>query len=184
MAFESRYWRAQIKRDINFLGKKINIRVRGIESDDAIDQIFSQIEIKLFTMAYSLRKLMDTKRFPDKISKTKIRAKRYKHNKKRIRPLGIFDDYYEISSRGEEVNLEIREVCNQFTHSYFFQPCPNSRGCLKILFFVSDRDKNKYLYSLDIKYFLGRILQIIDKDSKEMHIIFDEKENDYNIICK
>jgi len=146
MAFESRYWRTQLKRDISFIAKKIDISVVDMKPDD-LDTIFSQIEIKLFTITYSLRKLMDTRKFPDTIAEKNVQVVSYRRNEKPIKPFGMFADYYELDSGTELVKKSLREICNQFTHAYFFNPVPNSEGRIKDIFFVSDRDREKCLYS-------------------------------------
>lgn len=72
MAFESVFWRSKIKREISFIKKKMDINMREIEDENRFESIFSHIEIKLFIIAYSLRKLMDTYKFPDDVPKKKI----------------------------------------------------------------------------------------------------------------
>jgi hypothetical protein len=96
----------------------------------------------------------------------------------------MFNKCYDLSSGGRDEYLTLREICNQFTHAYHFQPISNQKGDIKKLFFISDRDVNKYLYSLNINYFLKEVLKIIDKDSKEITIIFDKTKNKYITTCK
>lgn len=186
MAFESRYWRSQIKRDITFLMKKLEVRLASLipatDYPDDLDKLYSQVEIKLFTITYSLRKLMDTKRFPDRVSEKKIKAKRYqRNNKKSLRPFGLFEDYYDLNLKGAVVSLELREVCNQFTHAYFFEPIPNAKGCIGTIFFVSDRYKNKCIYSLNIKSFLNQIFKIVDEFPTATHFVFDKAKKEFVI---
>jgi len=173
----------KLKKDINFLNKKLENSLKNM-TEIGIEKIFSGIEIKLFTITYSLRKLMDTHRFPDSVSIKKIKIKKYKRNKGRFSPVEMFDKCYDLASGGNNEYLLLREICNQFTHANHFQPICNQKGNIKNLFFVSDRDVNKYLYSLNIKYFLKEILKIIDKDSKEIIITFDKATDKYVTVCK
>ena len=67
MAFESRFWRAEIKRDLSFLERKLSNQLNYADDVD-LDEFFSMVEIKLFTVAYGIRKLMETGQFPDRLS--------------------------------------------------------------------------------------------------------------------
>lgn len=181
MAFESRFWRKQIKKDITFLKKKLNfntIKFQDVPFDPDLDEFISVVEIKLFTTAYSLRKLMDTKKFPDSTSKEKVEVRRYKRNKISFVPWGYFDDYYYMNENSK-IYLDLREICNQFIHSYFFQPLTNSKGFLSDLFFVSEHDRNECLYSLEIKNFLDHISIIVDKYPKLVSHTYDKTKDEY-----
>lgn len=183
MAFESRYWRKRIHQDISLIKNKLLIKTRDLDSDK-IDEVFSFIEIKLFLITYSLRKLMDTRKFPDFVGGKDLKILKYNRNsKKPYRPWGMFEDYYDLSNN-YKFKLSFREVCNQFTHAEVFQPVSNNRGYVRYLFFVSDRDKNKHLYRISILYFLNEIEKIIDLYPKSILTQFDHKSNKYLIIVK
>lgn len=178
MAFESVYWRAQIKRDIRFLRKKLEIRVDNLNSDK-LDYVFSQIEIKLFTITYAFRKLMDTRRLPDKIGMARIKVKKYKrNNKKNIIPWHGFEDYYDLASNSAD-SLTLRKICNQFIHSYWFQPIGNSKGYIRTVFFVSNDLKEKYLFSINLKYFLSQLEKHIEKYPRSISYTYDAKKGEY-----
>jgi len=119
MAFESFFWRNQIKRDIDYILKRLEINLAKLE-DEKIDQVFSEVEIKFFTITYSLRKLMDTKKFPDCISEYEINVSEFPRNsKKYIKPWSSFDSYYDFKKL-QKRKLSLRKICNQFIHAYFF----------------------------------------------------------------
>jgi len=183
MAFESKFWRNQIKRDINYLNKKMKVNVRNLNEEEN-DCLYSQIEIKLFTITYSLRKLMDTKKFPDNVGKKRINISKYKRNdKKQIRPFGLFDDYYFLDNKSSEF-ITLRYLCGQFVHAYFFQPIPDKKGNIKKLFFVSNSAKEDGIYSLSITLLLKNILKICDKYPDSIDYHFDEEKEGYAVNCK
>ena len=80
MSFESYYWRKNLKRDLKFIENKLEINFSKI-NDEKVDEIYSLVEIKLFTIAYSIRKLLDTRKFPDMISQKEIPVIVYPRNK-------------------------------------------------------------------------------------------------------
>jgi hypothetical protein len=157
MAFESRFWRAEIKRDISFLERKLSNKLNFADDVD-LDKFFSTVEIKLFTIAYALRKLMETGKFPDRVSAVKLNVSQYNRNQKRIRSWGSFDDYYDLSSQNK-IKMELRFLCNQFIHARFFQPVGNSNG-----------------YSITIKSLLARVRTIVDLYPKKINVVYSESE--------
>lgn len=172
MAFESRYWRAEIKRDISYLERKLSNRLNYTDEIN-LDKFFSVVEIKLFTIAYALRKLMETGKFPDCVSAVKLNVRQYNRNKKRIRFWGSFDDYYDLE-RNKNIKIELRFLCNQFIHARFFQPVGNRNGFVRVVYFVSDRDQQKYIYSINVKSLLARIRTIVDLYPKKVNVSYSE----------
>ncbi len=174
MAFESRFWRAEIKRDISFLERKLSNKINFADDVD-LDKFFSTVEIKLFTIAYALRKLMETGKFPDRVSAVKLNVSQYNRNQKRIRSWGSFDDYYDLSSQ-KKIKMELRFLCNQFIHARFFQPVGNSNGFMRVVYFVSDHDQQKCVYSITIKSLLAKTRTIVDLYPKKMNVVYSESE--------
>ena len=172
MAFESRFWRAEIKRDLSFLERKLSNQLNYADDVD-LDEFFSMVEIKLFTVAYGIRKLMETGKFPDRISAVKLNVSQYNRNQKKMRSWGSFDDYYDLSSQ-KKIKMELRFLCNQFIHARFFQPVGNSNRFVRVVYFVSDRDQQKCVYSVTIKSLLARIRTIINLYPKKINVVYSE----------
>lgn len=185
MAFESVFWRSQIKREISFIKKKMNINVSKIDDEIKFESLFSYIEIKLFIIAYSLRKLMDTHKFPDKVSKTKIKLSSFKkiNTKEKIAPFQSPEKHYDFTNEIKK-DVSLRYICSQFVHTFYFQLLANSRGKIRYIEFVSKDDKDKCIYLIEIDYLLNRVLSIIDKDVKKMTCCRDDNEKDgYTMEC-
>jgi len=66
----------------------------------------------------------------------------------------------------------------------FFQPVWNSRNNLGTILFVSDRDKEKHLYSINIKYLLRQIRRNIDKYPCSTSHIYNVKKGIYETTVK
>jgi len=182
MAFESRFWRSKIKKDIKYISKIIEINILNLE-DEELDKIFSELEIRFFTIMYSLRKMMDLKKMPDSTAKTEIRVESFLRNKDKHMKWYLCDDYYDLQSAKKHF-LVLREVCNQFIHAYFFQPLVNSRKKIGVIHFVSDRQKNNTLYSVNIKYLLRKISSIIDKYPRMTSITYNKETRRYDIVSE
>lgn len=176
MAFQSYYWKKQAKSDIKAILKRTEISLYSLD-DVALDKLFSEVEIKLFTLAYSVRKLADTKKLNDKIKKIKISVAIFPRNDKSpITPWGTFDDYYNLNKQTED-NLDVRTVCNFFIHAIFFQPVVGSKRKLAKLFFVSDKQKDKHIYCVSIKKLLSLFEKALKQEVKKIEFTYNPKKN-------
>lgn len=184
MSFESYYWRKSLKRDLSFIEKKLGISVSNFESEK-IDEFYSLVEIKLFTIAYSVRKLLDARKFPDVINKKEIIVTAYPRNKNEKFRIFIGDSekLYEFNL-GKKTKLRLRYICNQFVHSFIFQIYRNYHNKLRYLYFTSDASKDKYLYSVELKNFIKAIRSIVDIYPTESHTTYDKYSDTYKTVVK
>ena len=128
---------------------------------------------------------MDTDRLPDKVSLHEINVSVFFRNKKkRINPWSLFDDYYNLEKKAEKRKETLKKICNQFIHAYFFHPVGSSKSNLEEIFFVSDWDKEKYLYSVNIKYLLRQIKKVIDEYSDSIQHTYNQKKNKWETVLK
>jgi hypothetical protein len=184
MSFESFYWKKNLKRDITFILNKMDVNLEEIEDDEKFEQIFSMIEIKLFTIAYSLRKLIDTKKVSDKLSDIQIKVCAYPKNLKRLTVMNNhrFEEQYEFENKIEK-KLKVRDVCNQIIHSYTFQ-LVGRRSKIFYVFFNSDHQKNKYLFKLKINDFLKVVERFANNYPSSISMTYCEELKDYKVSCK
>lgn len=180
MAFESYYWKKQAKGDIRAILKRLDLNLSGLESG-SLDKTYSVVEIKLFTLAYSLRKLLDAKKLPDKVGNVEINVVSFPRNKKvSMPPWSFFDEGYEMN-KPNKIKMPLRHACNSFIHSYHFQPIPSFAGKLTWLYFVSDRDRNKCVYRVNIRRLLNLFGKALEQDVTRYQVAFDPKVGDYKI---
>ena len=184
MSFESFYWKKILKRDVSFIIKKMDINLNEIEDNDKLEQIFSTVEIKIFIIAYSLRKLIDTRKVSDKLSNIQIKTLAYPKKSKKItfKTNYRFDEHYDFDKK-IETKLLIRDVCNQIIHSYIFQLIIY-RNKIFYTFFNSDYNKNKYLFKLKIKDFLKVVMKFSNNYPQHISMIYCKKMKDYKVICE
>jgi len=189
MSFESRYWKKFLKKDIDYINRKLKINLDEIEYDededeeDEFEEIFSMIEIKIFIIAYSLRKLIDSKKISNEISNVKLEVCLYpKKGKGLVTFINShkWDKHYNFDKKKRK-RMYIREISNQIIHSYIFDLVRYGKRICYI-YFVSDRNRNKYLLRIKIKDFL----EIVRRFSKDFvvytHSIYDEEKKDYKIV--
>ena len=177
MAYSSYYWKQIIKRDVRLLDKKLQLSHAEIEKD--LDKHFSDIEIKIMTLAYIVRKMADTHKLPDVLTEEELKIKVYSRNKGFQRRT-----YIDIS---EEYNLEnssstkfrIRKICNQIIHSYLIQAVGTRKKAFKYVWFVSEGDKDKGLYQMTIKDFLRLLLKIANSQIRTVHATYNEENGEW-----
>ncbi len=177
MAFESYYWKKNIKRDIRDIQKKMLISL-DLVPDEKIDEVFSFVEIKLFMMAFSIRKLLEARKLPDAVANIEIKVIAYKRNDRRASIFFDFEKLYDFKDALKK-SLKLTDVLNQFIHAYFFQAFTTAKGHFRYLYVTSDRTKNKFLYRVDLKTFL-----ILIKKVSEMHVTrsytnYDKKTGEF-----
>ena len=184
MSYSSFFWKKQLKRDVSYILKKMDVDLGEIKDEEKLDQIFSTIEIKLFTIAYSLRKLIDTNKVSTKLSNTQIKILAYPKNSSKITIMNNhrLDEHYDFSGKIIK-KLYIRDICNQIIHSYIFQLGVYGDK-LFYIFFNSDYKKNKYLSKLKIKDLLKIVIKFTDNYPKRVSMIYCEEMLDYEITCK
>lgn len=181
MAFESKYWKNIIKRDIAYIKKIIAKNVDTYKNDDKLEEAFSKVEIKIFNIAYALRKLSDTRKVSDKLANSSYKIDSYPKTKKRITHMNNhrLDEHYDFSKK-IELEMKIRDICNKIIHSYIFQLII-SRKKFTYIDFTSDHTKSKYLLSFKINRFLQVAEKFANSYPSKSTMIFDAKIGDYRI---
>jgi hypothetical protein len=153
MIHESCHWKEPLIRSASWLER---IRI----GEDTSEQVFVQIENRLFIGFYSIRKLLDTfkvsdatKRMPFKIEWSPGVARVDYLNNHR------FSELFDL----KKVNSESRDLeflCNRFIHSYIFAPVEDDSGRLCGVYVCSDRDRgNKN--PCDNKIYFVKLEQIV-----------------------
>ncbi|MBP9711495.1 MAG: hypothetical protein KBD55_00465 [Candidatus Pacebacteria bacterium] len=175
MAFESYYWKKDLKRDISYIQKKVDVKIWDLDGYK-FDEHFSKIEIKLFLMAFSIRKLLESQRLPDSAKNLELKCVKYKRNS-RIQSLSFdYEKLYDFD-KSIKTNLSLVNLLNQFIHAHVLQVLSSRNGCIRRIFVTSDWQKEDCLYSLDIKDFLTYILKISKMQVKSMHRTYDPIAN-------
>ena len=182
MSFESYYWKKKLKKDVAFILKQTKINMSELNENE-LDEVISEVKIKLFIIAYSLRKLIDENKVSDHFSEKLLTAVRYSKNESKInsRNKFFFERHYNLDSP-QQGTLKIRKACNQLIHSYIFELCRN-KGQLHSILFNSDNSKHLFLDEIDIKDFLDIVLEFSENYPSEIHMVYCKETEDYKTTC-
>lgn len=145
MIFDSSYW----KEDLLKVAKKLELRLvqkrwRG--------RSFYALEKEIFLGFYSIRKLIESRKISDSIANHKYQITEFPRKNKNINllvddPAKEFEVEYED---GKQVNITVRQLCNQFIHSFFFTPFMPDGKSLVGLFVCSDYKRESGIYLITI----------------------------------
>jgi hypothetical protein len=175
MAYQSYYWRQIIKRELSKLQKALSYTHKEVDTD--LDKHYSHLEIEIMTLAYVVRKLAHTGKLPDKTMDLKIKAVRYPPLEDcGKRWMVDLDKEYDLGVEGENVSMELWDICNQIIHSHILEPEGSYRRAFKYLYFVSDKKKNGGINKIEIADFIKLINVVADSEVKEMRSTYDKKE--------
>jgi hypothetical protein len=172
MAFESHYFKREIKKEITSIRKLLDISLSPLTAA-RLDEVFSKVEIKLFMISFSTRKLIETRKLPDSVLNTSIKITRYPRNKRQRGPFFDFEKLYDLNNPSTE-EMSLKDILNQFMHSFVFQASGNTRGRLGYVYFCSDFAQDRYLYFANIKSYINLILKVIQQEVKHISITYDE----------
>ncbi|MDB5260550.1 MAG: hypothetical protein JWN37_781 [Candidatus Nomurabacteria bacterium] len=178
MAFESYYWRQIIKRDISYIKKLQKININSLE-DDKLDEIISKVEIKVFIITFSIRKLLEARKIPDKVIDTKVSVIRHRRNSKRRGPVFDFTELFDFK-KPEKISIKLSLLLNLIIHSYTFHTI-HSKSKLTYLYFTSDFKKNEYLIAINLIKFLNIMAKVSNKQVKSIHTTYNKDTGDYDV---
>ena len=153
MIFETYYWRLELNRLARRLRSHMTQK-RWVDASDA------SVEKCIMLGFYSVRKLLEAFQPPPNMS-LKFTVTTFPRNKKKLSPICFPDvtEAFDLDTHGSEV-LELRELCNQVIHSYYFSVWLDDSSTLKGVFFCSDRLKNNKVYRMDISAIVSLFEQI------------------------
>lgn len=174
MAYESRYWRTILKRDLTYLLKKTDLSHEEVEKD--LDRHFSLVEIKIMTTAYIIRKLADSRKIPDLTLNKLVKVKNFSpRSDENPRPYVDLFKEYDLGNFSYK-KITIRELCNQVIHSYVLQAIGDQRFAFTTFFVVSDRDSQSGLFEVSIKSFVEWGREVAEQYISKSEAKFDKVE--------
>ncbi|HKF04323.1 MAG TPA: hypothetical protein VKB49_18520 [Candidatus Sulfotelmatobacter sp.] len=111
---------------------------------------FAGLEQSVMMGFYMLRKLLEAKKLSQSRGASVVRVERFRWNGKPVHRLNWhhLDRMYDLSAR-EKAQKSVKFLCDQFVHSYIFEPLFLEDG-LDGIFVTSDRERARYLYFLSI----------------------------------
>lgn len=173
MIHESSYW----KEDLLKLAIKLNSRLTQNRWGER--NLFS-IEKEIFLGFYSVRKLIESRKISDSISKKSylINIFKYVGNDESIFTYFKEEDY--DLHHEHIVNIDLLSLCNQFIHSHHFIPSISNHNNLVGFLFCSDYKRTSHLYYISLTEIID-IFKMIGTNYPSSMIISRSKKIDIKI---
>ncbi|MFC1717388.1 hypothetical protein ACFL6S_27255 [Candidatus Poribacteria bacterium] len=173
MIWESRIWKEELQKELDGFTKLLD-EFDYDESDDWDNYVHYNLQMEkfFFVCAFIVRKLMESYKLSDELEAQKIHCVRHK----RIEDDDTFvdfinyhhiDRFYDLD-KSEEYELELREICNYFIHSFVLLPNDDTDGVFHGVFVNSDWIKEKYLYYVEFRVFVNMLEGVIEDDIASM----------------
>jgi hypothetical protein len=147
------------------------------------ERSFFLLERDIFFAFYSIRKLIEAKKLSDYVVETKISLQAFKSmripvtrfNRDRI------DELYDLQNPSSE-SIKLKDICNQFIHSYIFVPCFGELNELDGIIFCSDHTRKHRVFKLAIADLIDALKMVGSDYPFSGLYVFDEKLGDYHVV--
>lgn len=174
MIFESRFWKDDLLRRADSLAKRKTQR-RWSEAS------LAKVEQDLMLAAYSIRKLIESKKLSDSVASQTVPGRSFKptdHGATRINWDRI-EKLYDLSS-STAGTISAQHLVNQLIHSYVFMISLDERS-LEGFYVSSDRDRNKRLLHIGIDAFLALLRSVGSDYPARVVRTWNENQQDYSV---
>ena len=176
MIWESNSYRKELLRIASRLAKRQS-QARWSEPSRA------RVEMDVFISAFLLRRLIESKKVPDRIASHPFALVRYPCRGKPVTLLNWHRiwELYDFR-KPQRIKRDTRFVSNQLIHSYVFATEHKSagRGGLQNLIFCSDWERRKWLYELSVAKFVRFLVSAGKSRVVTSDAVWDEKRGDYD----
>ena len=166
MIWESGPWKRDLLRRAHTLCRRRKQR-RWVEAS------FASVEQDIFLSAYAIRKLLDAYKISDEVESASLVATAYE--KRQSWPVDIQNahkpnELYDLARDGVEVNLSLRQFCNQVIHSFIFFVEREEWGGLTGFYVASDREKESRVLHFDLDEVIETLTNIVEDDIVTMRV--------------
>jgi hypothetical protein len=173
MIWESSYWKDTLLREARSLRRRKSQK-RWLQPS------FARLEQSVMMGFYIVRKLLEAKKLSQASESSVVRVERFRWNGKPVHKLNWhhLDRMYDLSG-SEKAQKNVKLLCDQFVHSYIFEPLFLEDG-LDGIFVTSDRERAKYLYFLSIDTIIS-LFEAVGKDyPSKVRMVWNPKKQDYD----
>jgi hypothetical protein len=175
MIWESYYWKESLRRHAGDLRRRKEQK-RWPEAS------LGRVEETVMLAFYSIRKLIEAAKVSTATKTKEITVEQYPWRGKAVTRLDRhkLDELYDLGS-GTPTQVSLQRICNQLIHSYVFAIAQSESGGLGGFLFVSDRDKHRHLYSLDVDDVIA-LLECVGRDyPNEVRMVLNSETGDYEV---
>jgi hypothetical protein len=138
------YWKEELDRIAGRLERRQHQKRWSSRSEAALEK-------QVFIGAFAVRKLIESQKAPPRLLSHFVVLTRYPARKKKQieDPGGHFMQRFEVRRRAR-IKLTVRELMNQFIHSYYFSPSYPAGNQMVGIVFTSDYAREKCLYYITL----------------------------------
>jgi hypothetical protein len=174
MIWESFYWKSDLLKQAAVLRKRVDQRRWP-------DASLARCEQTIMLGFYSIRKLMESAKLTDHVSKMEVPLHSYPSTGRNVHLMNKhrLDELYDFARPTHQTVL-LPFLCNQLVHSYIFALLFSEDGPLAGILVASDRQRKKELLEVSIEVLID-IFERVGKDEANVAKVFrfDEKKGDY-----
>lgn len=176
MIWESGPWKEELYRIAERLHKKTGQR-RWTDRTDA------NLEKDVFVGCYAIRKLMEARRLSETVLAAAVpctAAPARPGKMVTLRNWHRLDDLYDFDGQSE-TSLSLKDLCNQFIHSYVFCPVFGEDDLLEAVAVTSDHRRRHCVQIIRVAELI-RVMRMVALDAPDYsRAVWDEKAGDYRV---
>ncbi len=176
MIWESAYWKDDLLKIARRMSRRTN-QQRWTERARV------NVEKDVFLAFYIIRKLIEAKKLTTVVENLSIELNIFPTLGKAVHLSNWhkIDKLYNLCETIRQ-KRKLQFVCNQIVHSYVFSIATDEEsGGLAGVLFCSDKERNKYLYSLSAKTMIDVFEQIGNNDQRKIRMIYDDRYQDWKV---
>ena len=176
MIWESGDWKDDLLKTALKLSRRIHQKRWSERS-------FFLFEKEIFFAFYSIRKLIEAKKLSDYVVEAKIPLQSFKTKGLPVTRFNLdrLDELYNLQDRLSE-SIKLKDICNQFIHSYIFVPSFGELNELESIFFCSDNTRTHKVFKLAIVDLIAALKMVGSDYPSARYAKFDEKLGDYKVV--
>lgn len=176
MVTDSAYWKHYLLRQSSLL-KKCMVQKRWPTAS------FMKCELATMMGFYAVRKLIEATKLTDELIGVPISVGLYPSKGK---PVTHFNNHrlhelYDLNAP-QQKDLSLRDLCNQFVHSYVFMPVFDDESKkLSEVWITSDYQRTKALFAIEVNLVISIFDGVGNDDVRWMRATFDNFIGDFLI---
>lgn len=177
MIWESQFWKDDLLRKAQSFDKRRTQR-RWPEAS------LAKIEQDVMLAAYSMRKLVEAEQLSDDVKHSSMKVRTFAATGKAVTRLNWhrLEELYELDAPAAG-SISLRDLCNQFVHSYVFVPELGDGG-LQGFLVASDRERSARLFGVALVDFIQVLRRVGTGYPTEIRMSWKEKKQDYRVRSK
>lgn len=158
MIKQEKYWIKDLTDNVKFINSCIDKKIPFC--DEESDELLLELEKRIMTSCYIIRKLNESNKIPDPLYKTEVELAFYPKKDSSFDP-----DDINVENLHDMKNMEVKKryfsyVANQIIHSYFFEIYQYFDETISGFYFNSDRSRKAGIYYVRVEDFFEALTDV------------------------